>query len=126
MTCKYDATCGICGSGNGHRQLADTVQQWPQGVPSDGDRSVGERHRRPQDMVTGIGARHVCSPDKFAADAAAVTDACCDVGGDDCTTYTGMATVCDARCALVYWWPPRAAASTCRWARGFPPRVTLV
>jgi hypothetical protein len=100
MAGKCDATCGLCGSGNGHRRLADTVQQWQQGVPFDGDRSVGQRERRLQDMVTGIGAGHICSPDKFAADAAAVTDACCDVGGDDCAT--GMATVCDARCALVY------------------------
>ena len=43
MTGKCDATCGLYGSGNGHRWLADTVQQWPQGVPSDGDHIVGER-----------------------------------------------------------------------------------
>ena len=40
-----------------------------------------------------------CTPRVFAAGADAVTEACCDIG-DECAL--GVATVCDAKCALVY------------------------
>jgi hypothetical protein len=90
MAGKCDATCHICGAspGSGHRRLADDMGKVLQSLAT----LAAPRGRRLQ--------TNDCTPGVFAAQAEAVTEACCEAAGDHCGN--GVATVCDVRCALVY------------------------
>ena len=101
MAGNCDATCHLCGGGGpsgGHRLLAASLSEVLQNrtpttaSPSRSDAVNLDRSRRLQ--------ANECTPDSFAAGAEAVSEACCDAAGDECAA--GAATVCDAKCALVY------------------------
>jgi hypothetical protein len=104
MAGQCDRTCGVCGAdgpGGGHRRTEDAAHSLQAAAPLAREAAAGRR------LQTGGGtgffggtAAEGCHAGAFAADAAAVTAACCDAAGDDCTA--GVASVCDARCGMVF------------------------
>eukprot|EP01052_Picozoa_sp_SAG31_P049606 SAG31_NODE_10940_length_1081_cov_0.882892_1_plen_270_part_10 len=95
---QCDATCGLCGDGEGgqHRHLAarEPASPPPSNIAADERRALQMGH-------------NLCNPATFTAHAAAVTEACCDGPGPygpETKCASGYPASCDAKCAVAF--PP--------------------